>query len=217
MSYTKLTTALGLVVLLAGLPTPATAQGRRGGGSHGSGRAAPREGVAAPRGAVRGDRATVLPSRSFGYPAYRYPYRYGYRSYYYGRPYYYGYPGFSMGLYYGYPSYWYPSYGYPYYGGSYGYGYPGYGGYGYSGYVAAGRPYGAVRIDLPQRDAEVYVDGYYAGIVDDFDGTFQHVSLEAGPHHLEIRAPGFESISFDVNVEPGRTITYRTAMRPGQP
>jgi hypothetical protein len=173
-------------------------------------------GRAVPRGPVA--RGGVLPSRPLGgyySNRYGYPYRYGY-GYPYGfyRPYYY-YPGFSFGFTYGYPYY-----GWPYYYGSYAYGYPyGYGGYGgYPGYgyssIAASRPYGAVRIDIPQRDAEVYVDGYFAGIVDDFDGTFQHVNLEVGAHHIELRSPDFETIGFDVNVEPGRTITYRSAMRP---
>jgi hypothetical protein len=30
------------------------------------------------------------------------------------------------------------------------------------------------------RDAEVYVDGYYAGTVDDFDGTFQRLHIDTG-------------------------------------
>ena len=34
-----------------------------------------------------------------------------------------------------------------------------------------GQPYGGLRIDLPQRDAEVYVDGYFVGTVDNFDGS----------------------------------------------
>jgi hypothetical protein len=74
-----------------------------------------------------------------------------------------------------------------------------------------------VRIDLPQRDAEVYVDGYFVGVVDDFDGVFQQVNLEAGPHRIEVRAPGFETIAFQVNIEPNRTITYRAELRPLQP
>jgi hypothetical protein len=152
------------------------------------------------------------------------PYNY-YRPYSYYRPYYfspYG-RGLNFSLFYGYPGYYdygYPSlYGgyapYPYrYGSGYGYGY----GYGYGGprgYVSAvpGRAYGGVRIDLSERDAEVYVDGYYAGIVDDFDGAIQHLDLEPGPHRIEIRADGFDPVAFDVNVEPGRTITYRTELR----
>jgi hypothetical protein len=55
----------------------------------------------------------------------------------------------------------------------------------------------------------VFADGYYVGIVDDFDGVFQHMNLEAGPHRIEIRAPGYPPIAVDVNVQPGETITYR--------
>jgi hypothetical protein len=124
------------------------------------------------------------------------------------RPYYYRYrPGFSASFYFGSPYY---------YGSPYGYGDP----YGYvtppPEYLSAipGRPYGGVRIQNAPRDAQVFVDGYYMGIVDDFDGVFQHMNLEAGPHHVEIREPGYEPIAFDVNVRPGETITYRAEMFP---
>jgi hypothetical protein len=59
--------------------------------------------------------------------------------------------------------------------------------------------------DAPQ-DAEVYVDGYYAGLVGDNNGN---VNLEAGPHHIEVEVSGEEPVAFDVRVEPGQTITYR--------
>jgi hypothetical protein len=131
------------------------------------------------------------------------------------RPYYRAYrPGVSLGFYYGYPwsvgphGYAYP-YGYRYYGD------PGYGYGGYPGYAV--RSYGGVRIDLPQRDAEVYVDGYYAGVVGDFDGAFQQVNLEPGPHRIEIRARGYEPATFDVNIEPGRTIRYRAPLQEARP
>lgn len=122
----------------------------------------------------------------------------------------------SFGLSYGYPYGYGYSYGYPYsydYG-AYGYGYPSYGNaYGYSSYGNAYRyrsgTSGGVRITGAPRNAEVYVDGYYVGIVDNFDGVFQHVDLEPGPHQIEIRAPGAPPIVFNVNVQPGRTITYR--------
>ena len=69
--------------------------------------------------------------------------------------------------------------------------------------------YGGVRITEAPRDAQVFADGYYVGIVDDFDGAFQHVNLEAGQHRIEVRAGGVEPVSFDVYVQPGRTITLR--------
>jgi hypothetical protein len=73
-----------------------------------------------------------------------------------------------------------------------------------------GRLYGGLRITDAPHEAQVFADGYYVGIVDDFDGIFQHLNLEAGPHRIEIRLPGYsEAVTFDVNVRPGRTITYR--------
>lgn len=72
-----------------------------------------------------------------------------------------------------------------------------------------GRAYGGVRITDAPRDAQVFADGYYVGIVDDFDGVFQHVNLEAGAHRIEVQAPGLEPVAFDVMVQPGRTMTLR--------
>ena len=107
------------------------------------------------------------------------------------RPYYYR-PHFSIGVFYG-------------AGGVYNYGYtPSY----YYNPIP-GRVYGGVRITEAPPDAQVFADGYYVGIVDDFDGTFQHVNLEAGQHRIEVRAGGIPPISFDVYVQPGRTITLR--------
>ncbi len=53
------------------------------------------------------------------------------------------------------------------------------------------------------------MDGYYMGVVDDFNGTFQKLELEVGAHHVEIRAPGYQTIAFDVRIEIGGTVTYR--------
>ena len=72
---------------------------------------------------------------------------------------------------------------------------------------------GGLRITDAPPEAQVFADGYYVGIVDDFDGVFQHANLEAGTHRIEIQAPGFESVAFDVLVQPGRTITFRADMR----
>ena len=174
---------------------PSQAQHRRGssGGAVSSGRAVPRGGSVAP--AIVSPRVIV----SSGY-----------------RPYYY--PRYSFGFGFGYPYYYSPYYyPYGYYGSAYGYGYPyGYGGYGY-GYPAGGgyavegggaRGYGSVRIMDAPKDAQVYSDGYYVGAVDDFDGAFQHMNLEAGTHRIEIREQGQTPISFEVNVRPGESITY---------
>ena len=137
-------------------------------------------------------RRIVISPRAYAQP-YRYrPFAqpYGYRPY--------GYrPGWSLDLYFGRP-----------YGG---YDYPR-GEYGYYG-VVPGRGYGAVRIVDAPRDAQVYVDDYFAGVVDDYDGVFQHLNLEAGTHHIEIEAEGYPIDAFDVRVAPGQTVTYHAGDR----
>jgi hypothetical protein len=73
---------------------------------------------------------------------------------------------------------------------------------------------GGVRLKIRPRDAQVFVDGYYAGRVDDFDGVFQSLKLEAGGHKIEVRMPGFDDLELDVHVQPGRTVTLNEDLRP---
>jgi PEGA domain len=126
---------------------------------------------------------------------------------YYGGYYPYGYGGLGFGSYYGYYDPWYD----PFYGG---FGSSGYGGYGYGGsyggsqYSPSSGEEGSLRLKIKPRDASVFVDGYYVGLVDDFDGIFQKLNIEAGPHRVEIRAPGYETLSFEVRLVPDHTTTY---------
>lgn len=116
------------------------------------------------------------------------------RGYYGGGFYPWGYGGLGFGGYYGgyYDPWWYnddPGYGYS---DGYGYGYD-----------------GALRLKMRPREAAVYVDGYYAGRVDDFDGVFQRLRVESGPHRIEVRLDGFEPLMFELRIQPDRTITYK--------
>jgi hypothetical protein len=127
--------------------------------------------------------------------------------------------------------YWY----YPYYPLSYGffwnpwwgYGYPwggyAYGGYGYGGYYGGGyghyqgpayQTYGGLRLKVKPKEAEVFVDGYFAGIVDDFDGAFQQLNLDVGPHRIEVRHPGHEPLTFEIRMQPDEKITYKGTLKP---
>lgn len=145
----------------------------------------------------RTGRPPVLPGGSYYDPFYRF-------SYYYNRsPYGYYWPGYGLGLGYFYDP-WMWGYSSPYY-------YGGGGGY-YSGSYYGRNSYrdvGAVRLKVKPEHGQVYVDGYYVGEVDSFDGIFQKLNLEAGAHRIEIRAEGFETEQFEVMVIPGETITYK--------
>ena len=87
-----------------------------------------------------------------------------------------------------------------------------YGSYGTYGYAT-----GELRLQVRPRDAQVYIDGYYAGIVDDFDGVFQSLRLEDGDYQVEIVLPGYEPLAFDVRIYPGQKTTYRGDLLPELP
>jgi hypothetical protein len=132
-------------------------------------------------------------------------------SYYWNRYYWYPYGvgAWGLGWYYYDPWWGYGPGGYGYGPGAYGYG-PGYAyGYGYQGLDV-----GSVRLRIQPREAQVFVDGGYVGIVDEFDGTFQRLRLETGPHRIEVRLDGFEPLVFNVHITLGRTMTLSGVLEP---
>jgi hypothetical protein len=143
--------------------------------------------------------------------------------YYVYRPYYnpYGFygSGFGYGLgYLYYDPFWYGGFGYDPYGygyGGYGYGgYGGYGSYGSGGYSQTYRDSGSLRLKVKPREGQVFVDGYFVGVVDSFDGVFQKLTLDGGGHRVEIKADGYEPVQFEVLITPGETVTYKGEMQP---
>jgi hypothetical protein len=165
----------------------------------------------------------------------------GYYPYYRAYPYYY--PGFSIGFgfgfpfgyssfYYGYPySSPYP-YNYPY---SYPYAYP-YPSSSYA-YPAASSAYpprdttypgtssssprsgvtvttvGRVTLEITPGTAEVYADGDFVGVVDDFSASTPGLTLSPGRHHIEVRAPGYATMIMDTDVVAGQVVPYRGSLR----
>jgi hypothetical protein len=106
-----------------------------------------------------------------------------------------------------------------FYGGFYGspffydpwYGYPPYGPYPYGYY---GYPEASVHVEVTPKNAEVYVDGYYAGVVDDFDGAFQRLRVEPGEHEIEIYADGFRPFRQKVYLAADRTFKIKQPLQP---
>ena len=95
---------------------------------------------------------------------------------------------------------WYGYYGYPY--GPYPYPYPYY----------AFDPGSSVRVEVKPRQAEVYVDGYYAGVVDDFDGVFQRLPVYPGEHEIELYLDGYRAVKQKVYTAAGRTFKLKYEM-----
>jgi hypothetical protein len=129
--------------------------------------------------------------------------------YYYGSRYgYYPYSNYHWNYGYYWSPWYYPSYGGWYGGyGHYGYG-PGYGGGYRRGYGNAG----SVRVMVEPRQTKVYVDDYYAGVADDFDGIFQRLNLSTGRHDISLRLDGYETHRVKLYVPLDHTLKIKHEM-----
>ena len=175
--------------------------------------------------------------RPYGYHGY-YPYYRPYYSYY--RPYYTFRPyvslgfGFYAGYPVGYPYYSYPAYAYPY---PYPYSYPTYAypqaapyqdpnayqsvppeyppqPQGSLGVTPGQTNEGGLSFEVTPGDAQLFIDGSFVGTVGSFSPTSRPLTLSAGRHHVEIRAPGYRSMTFDADVVAGQVLPYQgTLMR----
>lgn len=74
--------------------------------------------------------------------------------------------------------------------------------------------YGGVALDITPSDADVWVDGQYAGKVQDFDGTTQPLTLTPGTHTIQVQAPGYQPMTVDVGIQAGQVIPYRGDLQP---
>jgi hypothetical protein len=100
--------------------------------------------------------------------------------------------------------YWYPRY---YYSPRFDYGYP-YGPfgvyppYGYGYYDLRDELTSSVRLQVTPRNAQVFVDGYAAGEVDDFDGIFQRLRVRPGSHEITLYLDGFRTVRQSLYLSP---------------
>lgn len=133
--------------------------------------------------------------RPYYYSSFYYPYYY---------PYYYG--GFYSPFYFSF------GWGYPY-----GYGYGPYGGYGYAPFYYGPVVYdntGSARLQVTPRNTQVYVDGYFVGLVDEFDGYLQRLNVQIGEHDLQLYLEGHRSFEQKVLFTRGGTVKLLHTMQP---
>jgi len=125
-----------------------------------------------------------------------------YRPYY--RPYFYRpfYNPILYGAYYR-PYFYTPFYWYPYSAVA----------YGYPGYDADG----SLRVQVSPNDTEIYIDNYFAGTADDFDGMFQRLHVEPGAHDITLYHDGFRTVRQRVYIQRTGTFRLRYMMVPLAP
>jgi hypothetical protein len=88
--------------------------------------------------------------------------------------------------------------------------FPGYGSAyrGSSGYNYYYNRVGGLSFNIDPYDADVFIDGEYVGVADDFSPGQMPLTLLAGRHHVDLEAEGFGPVSFDITVVAGQVIPY---------
>lgn len=134
---------------------------------------------------------------------------------YYGSPYsFYYYDPYAYSWGYSGPAYGRLGYGYGYYDYGYSYGdYYGYPPWAYSrSYRYRAGNVAQLRTLVEPAKARVYVDGYYAGIADDFDGIFQRLNVSPGRHDITFKLEGYGSHTFSIYANRNQTLKLRFDM-----
>ena len=72
---------------------------------------------------------------------------------------------------------------------------------------------GSLVLESVPDGAQVFVDGNYVGLAEEFRSNGQELDVRAGVHTVEVRAPGYETLTFNVMIEPNRRVRYRGTMQ----
>jgi hypothetical protein len=73
-------------------------------------------------------------------------------------------------------------------------------------------PDASVRFDVKPKETAVYLDGYYAGLVDDYDGAFQRLRTAPGGHELTLYLEGYRTYSERVYLSADNTLKVKHRM-----
>jgi hypothetical protein len=66
---------------------------------------------------------------------------------------------------------------------------------------------GALRLEVePRESLQIFIDGVYVGRPVDLG---DQIEVGAGTRRIELRAPGYRTLTFTAEIADGRSITYR--------
>ena len=75
--------------------------------------------------------------------------------------------------------------------------------------LAESSPFNGSWLDIRIKPAFalVYVNGRYVGTAQQFTKPFRPLRVGAGPQHVDLRAPGYRTVSFWLNTDTGKVAT----------
>lgn len=72
---------------------------------------------------------------------------------------------------------------------------------------------GWLRLEVTPAVAQIFVDGFYAGTVEEARESRSGLRFPGGWHRVELRAPGHETLAVNVTIEPGRISSVQRDLR----
>jgi hypothetical protein len=72
---------------------------------------------------------------------------------------------------------------------------------------------GGVSFEITPDTAAVFVDGTYVGTAGTFGPMSPPLGLIAGRHHIEVRASGYRTMTFDADVTAGQVVPYQGTLQ----
>jgi PEGA domain len=79
-------------------------------------------------------------------------------------------------------------------------------------YPDGARLSGKIRVLATPKRADVYVDGFFAGFVDDFDGALQGLPATPGDHAVTLFLEGYRTVTRHIVVTSHATLKVRLEM-----
>ncbi len=74
---------------------------------------------------------------------------------------------------------------------------------------------GEIKLEVTPDRAAVFVDGHFAGTVNQFRGMGRGMLVAAGNHHIKIDLVGYQPFETDVTLLAKQKITVKTTLAPG--
>lgn len=81
------------------------------------------------------------------------------------------------------------------------------------GWILLALIYGAIDCDVIPEKAEVYIDGKFLGIADDFDGWPRYLYVQAGNYEISFKLEGYEDLNLKVEIKPNKILRIKEKMR----
>lgn len=77
-------------------------------------------------------------------------------------------------------------------------------------------PVGALDLDIAPDRAEVWINGEYVGVADDFDGFPSYLWLAPGTYDLAFYLPGYRTLARQYTIRPGQVLDVEDNLEPGE-